>query len=160
MKTWNIGNTTVRNPQRLREALQLFKRTMGSRPFRRAEQQEYLNELVRSNLVDSARNTEGDDGGRKFASAFKQLGFVTDWSRGQLWNMTGVGTLLVEHPELEEIIFLRQLLKYQIPSPLENGSTVIGFRVRPFRLLLRFLPVDGYSQPALIAFPQPRLPVL
>ncbi len=22
MKTWNIGNTTVRNPQRLREALQ------------------------------------------------------------------------------------------------------------------------------------------
>lgn len=43
MKTWNIGNTTVRNPQRLREALQLFKITMSGRPFRRAEQQEYLN---------------------------------------------------------------------------------------------------------------------
>ncbi|MGH2494715.1 MAG: AlwI family type II restriction endonuclease [Ktedonobacteraceae bacterium] len=139
MKTWNIGNTTVRNPQRLREALQLFKITMDGRSFGRVEQQEYLNELVRSNLVDSARNTEGDDGGRKFASAFKQLGFVTNWSRGQSWNMTGVGTLLVEHPELEETIFLRQLLKYQIPSPLENGSTVRGFRVRPFRLLLRFL---------------------
>lgn len=139
MKTWNIGNTTVRNPQRLREALQLFKMTMDGRIFGRAGQQEYLNELVRSNLVDSARNTEGDDGGRKFGSAFKQLGFVTDWSRGQLWHMTDVGTLLVEHPELEETIFLRQLLKYQIPSPLENGKSVSGFNVRPFRLLLRFL---------------------
>ncbi|HLL78900.1 MAG TPA: AlwI family type II restriction endonuclease [Ktedonobacteraceae bacterium] len=43
MKTWNIGNTTVRNPYRLRAALQLFRTTMGGRRFGRAEQQEYLN---------------------------------------------------------------------------------------------------------------------
>jgi hypothetical protein len=136
MKTWNIGNTTVRNPYRLREALQLFRAKMNGRSFRREEQQEYLNELVRAELVDSERAKEGDDGGRKFASAFKQLGFVTDWSRGKLWEITPVGTLLIEHPDLEENIFLRQLLKYQIPSPLEPVS---GFQLRPFRLLLRFL---------------------
>lgn len=139
MKTWNIGNTTVRNPYRLREALQLFRIKMGGRPFRREEQQEFLNELVKAGLVDSDRVVEGDDGGRKFASAFKQLGFVTDWERGKSWDMTPVGTMLIEHPELEELIFLRQLMKYQIPSPLESGKRVEGFHVRPFRLLLRFL---------------------
>jgi hypothetical protein len=167
MKTWNIGNTTVRNPQRLREALQLFRTKMGGRPFAKAEQQEFLNELVKAGLVDSKRTTEddiadlvgaelvaeddeidivdsehitkGDDGGRKFASAFKQLGFVTDWSRGKAWNVTSVGKMLIEHPELEEVIFLRQLMKYQIPSPLEKGRRIEGFNVRPYRLLLRFL---------------------
>jgi AlwI restriction endonuclease len=139
MKTWNIGNTTVRNPYRLREALQLFRTKMGGRPFRREEQQEFLNELVKAELVASDRAVEGDDGGRKFASAFKQLGFVTDWERGKSWDMTPVGTMLIEHPELEELIFLRQLMKYQIPSPLESGKRVEGFHVRPLRLLLRFL---------------------
>ena len=139
MRTWNIGNTTVRNPYRLREALQLFRTKMGGRPFGKAEQQEYLNELVRAGLVDSDRAVEGDDGGRKFASAFKQLGFVTDWSRARSWEMTSVGLTLIEHPELEEVLFLRQLLKYQIPSSLEIGSRLEGFHLRPFRLLLRFL---------------------
>lgn len=50
---------------------------MSGRPFRRPEQQEFLNELVQAGLVDSSRSVEGDDGGRKFASAFKQLGFTT-----------------------------------------------------------------------------------
>lgn len=112
---------------------------MGGRSFGRAEQQEYLNELVRAGLVDSERAVEGDDGGRKFASAFKQLGFVTDWERGRAWEMTPVGMRLLEHPELEEDVFLRQLLKYQIPSSLEKGSRVEGFHLRPFRLILRFL---------------------
>ena len=112
---------------------------MSGRPFGRPEQQEYLNELVRAGIVDSDRLVEGADGGRKFASAFKQLGFVTDWERGRAWGVTPVGTRLLEHPELEEDVFLRQLLKYQIPSPLERGSRVEGFHLRPYRLLLRFL---------------------
>jgi len=112
---------------------------MGGRPFKRAEQQEFLNELVNAGLVDSPRAVGGDDGGRKFASAFKQLGFVTDWERGKSWDVTSVGAMLIAHPELEELIFLRQLLKYQIPSPLESSFRVQGFRLRPFRLLLRFL---------------------
>jgi hypothetical protein len=87
MKTWNIGNTTVRNPQRLREALQLFRTKMGGRPFRKAEQIEFQGAMIDAGLVDSTRYG-GDDGGRKFASAFKQLGFITDWSKGQLWQMT------------------------------------------------------------------------
>lgn len=138
MRIWNIGNTTVRNPSRLRKALELFVATMSGRPFRIAEQLEFQQAMIEAGLVESER-TEGDDGGRKFASAFKQLGFITDWSRGKSWNVTEVGRLLIDHPNMEETIFLRQLLKYQIPSPLESGSRVEGFNLRPFRLFLSFL---------------------
>jgi len=139
MKIWNMGNTTARNPLRLREALQLFVARMSERPFRKQEQLEFQNAMINAGLVESERREEGDDGGRKFASAFKQLGFVEDWSYGRSWKVTPVGTLLIEHPELEETIFLRQLLKYQIQSPLEGDSRTRGFHLRPFRLLLRFL---------------------
>ena len=139
MQIWNMGNTTARNPLRLREALQLFVARMSGRPFTRQEQQEFQNAMIDAGLVESERREEGDDGGRKFASAFKQLGFVQDWSRGRNWNVTPVGTLLIEHPELEETIFLRQLLKYQIQSPLEGDLRTRDFHLRPFRLLLRFL---------------------
>jgi hypothetical protein len=139
MKIWNMGNTTARNPLRLREALQLFVARMSERPFRKQEQLEFQNAMIDAGLVESERREEGDDGGRKFASAFKQLGFVEDWSYGRSWKVTPVGTLLIEHPELEETVFLRQLLKYQIQSPLEGDSRTRGFHLRPFRLLLRFL---------------------
>jgi hypothetical protein len=137
MKTWNIGNTTVRNPQRIGEALRLFTRKMSGRPFTRTEQIEFQGELIDAGLIDSDRR-DGDDGARKFASAFKQLGFITDWSRGKAWTVTDVGKNYLAHPETEDYTFLRQLLKYQLPSPLEESRTK-GFAVRPFRLLLKFL---------------------
>jgi hypothetical protein len=37
MKTWNIGNTTVRNPERIVDALQRFLSTMQGRPFGKRE---------------------------------------------------------------------------------------------------------------------------
>lgn len=135
MKTWNIGNTTVRNPERLRDVLILFESKMTGRPFRKQEQTEFQNHMIDAKLVDSDRRN-GDDGARKFASAFKQLGFVSDWSRGKSWEVTEAGKQLIANPNIEANIFLKQLLKYQIPSPLENQK---GFRLRPFRVLLQFL---------------------
>lgn len=137
MKTWNIGNTTIRNPQRTYEILKLFIDKMKGRPFRLPEQLEFQVELIKSKLIDSER-ISGADSGRKFPSAFKQLGFISDWSRGKAWSLTPVGASYLTHPEIEDTIFLRQLLKYQIPSPLEKRGTE-GFNLRPFRLLLRLL---------------------
>ncbi len=90
MNVWNIGNTTVRNPERLRDALALFWERMQGRPFDRDAQREYQGHMIRAGLVKSDR-FDGDDGGRKFGSAFKQLGFVTDWAKGREWTLTGVG---------------------------------------------------------------------
>jgi hypothetical protein len=137
MKTWNIGNTTVRNPERLREALRLFRDKMSGRPFGKKQQLEFQGHMIDAGLVDSSRRG-GDDGARKFASAFKQLGFVDDWSRGKVWKLTKVGETLLANPNIESTIFLRQLLKHQIPSPLEKIGTE-GFNLRPFRLFLKFL---------------------
>ena len=137
MDVRNIGNTTVRNPRRLREALELFSTRMEGRPFRLAEQIEFQGHMIDAGLVKSGRY-DGDDGGRKFGSAFKQLGFVTDWSHGKDWKVTPVGHALIQHPALEETIFLRQLLKYQITSPLEDSRTA-RFHLRPFWLILRLL---------------------
>ncbi len=81
MLTWNIGNTTARNPARLRPALQLFMRTMSGRPFGKPEQQEFLNELIAAGMVDSDRTTGGSDGGRKFASAF-----LLHWRVGTMYK--------------------------------------------------------------------------
>lgn len=137
MKTWNIGNTTVRNPERIREVLILFNSKMIGRPFGKKEQTEFQGYMIDSGLVDSDRRT-GDDGARKFASAFKQLGLVTDWSKGKQWELTSVGRHMIESPNMGPNIFLRQLLKYQIPSPLEKTGTD-GFNLRPYRLFLKFL---------------------
>ena len=76
MKTWNIGNTTVRNPERLRDALILFNSKMSGRPYRIQEQIEFQGYMIDAKLVDLERRG-GDDGARKFASAFKQLGFMS-----------------------------------------------------------------------------------
>src|SRR3989454_4960783 len=66
MKIWNMGNTTARNPLRLREAVQLFVARMSERPFRKQEQLEFQNAMIDAGLVESERREEGDDGG--FAS--------------------------------------------------------------------------------------------
>lgn len=137
MLTWNIGNTTIRNPERIREALKLFVEKMSGRPFGLTEQLDFQRHMIEAGLVDSKRY-DGDDGARKFASAFKQLGFVTDWARGTSWHVTSVGQYLIDNPGVEDIIFLRQLLKYQLPSPLETRGTA-SFSLRPFWMLLKFL---------------------
>lgn len=139
MKTWNIGNTTVRNPQRLREALVLFNLKMSGRPYRKQEQLEFQGHMIDAGLVESdRRGQEGDDGARKFASAFKQLGFISDWSKGKDWYLTEAGKVLIEKPNIENTVFLRQLLKYQLPSALEKDGTS-EFSLRPFRVFLKFL---------------------
>lgn len=143
MLTWNIGNTTVRNPQRILAALPLFAAAMGGRPFDKAAQHAFQDLMVTNGLVevkpDAAAKPDYESGARKFASCFKQLGFITDWSAKQPWRLTPVGTVLLAHPELVDTLFLRQLLKYQIPSPLEEEGRSGSLRLRPFRLLLRFL---------------------
>jgi hypothetical protein len=140
VKTWAIGNTTVRNPRRIGEALRLFAISMGGRPFNGEAQRAFQDLMIAEGLVaarpDAADKQDYASGARKFASCFKQLGLVTDWAKGREWILTSVGRTLLTHPELEETLFLRQMLKYQLPSPLEREQ---GLHLRPFRLLLRFL---------------------
>lgn len=145
---WHIGNTTVRTPYRLAEALRaLLGSTLNGNLSGSTQEQAFAAFLHHNQIADVPRIEEGGnaaDLGRKWRSALSQLGFITP----QLTRGTQSGTidenlvpLVVDLEELsgrpfevtpngkrlaagESIVqqqecFLRSLVSYQIPSILE-----------------------------------------
>lgn len=140
LTVWNIGNTTVRNPERLPSGLRVFADTMNGAVFARSvdAQERYWSELAAAEVVETSSENERASGGRKWFAVLKQLGFVhLDATTGRA-AVTAVGHNLLDHPELLDIIFLRQLMKYKIGSPLERTSTA-GLYFRPFVTFLKML---------------------
>ncbi|WP_189090841.1 AlwI family type II restriction endonuclease [Deinococcus ruber] len=93
--------------------------------------------LLKAGLIVSESENERASLGRKWFAAFKQLGFVhlDDLNAARL---TAVGWEVLNHPELIDLIFLRQLLKYKLGSPVERTRTD-GLEFRPFVVLLKLL---------------------
>lgn len=78
---WHIGNTTVRTPYRLAEALRVLTSSPLAGNLSGRDQEQAFAELLHySDVVEVARISEGADAsdlGRKWRSALSQLGFVT-----------------------------------------------------------------------------------
>lgn len=141
MKHWNLGNTTVRNPDRIREALLVFKRNFEGKKFSEDQQLKYFNKLLSSGIIesDSVSNRTKEISGRKWAACFNQLGLAKAWkSKGNI-EITDAGNALIDPQIIEEDIFLRQFLKYKLPSEIEKGSLYEGFDVNPFFVILKLL---------------------
>ncbi len=162
---WHIGNTTVRTPYRLQEALRVLQDSPLNGNIKGREQEnDFAVLLHREGVVSAPRVLESKDAsdlGRKWRAALSQLGFITpalsrDPSRG------GVDAKLLPFteslPELSgrpfeitpngyrlsrsELItaqqecFLRALASYRIPSILEkNRYKCKSFS--PLRFILR-----------------------
>jgi hypothetical protein len=143
MKTWNIGNTTVRNPERIRRGLQVFAdHFVGHRWDADAEDRFYRALIDAEVYVPQGgvvKATSTGQTGRKWASAFKQLGFARVGRRSGPVELTAVGEELLKDEASTEDVFLRQLLKYHLPSPIEPRTRNDGFDVYPFRLTLGIL---------------------
>ncbi|MGO8683521.1 MAG: AlwI family type II restriction endonuclease [Thermoleophilia bacterium] len=143
MKTWNIGNTTVRNPERIRHALQVFADHFVGHKWDADAEERFYRALVEAEVYapqgGAVKATSTGQAGRKWASAFKQLGFARVGRRAGLVELTAVGEELLRDELSTEDVFLRQLLKYHLPSPLEPRTRSDGFDVYPFRLTLRIL---------------------
>lgn len=143
MKTWNIGNTTVRNPERLRSGLQVFADHFVGRKWDADAEERFYRALVEADVYvpgeRPVKPTSTGQTGRKWASAFKQLGFARVGRRAGLVELTAVGEALLRDETSTNDIFLRQLLKYHLPSPIEPRTRNDGFDVYPFRLTLRIL---------------------
>lgn len=139
MTTWNIGNTTVRNPARLLDGLRVFSDQMEGSQFEAnaAEQERYWHGLLKAEVIESVSEDERTSQARKWYAALRQLGFVRLDDSGHVY-VTAVGRALMEHPETTDLIFLRQLLKYKLESPVER-TRLNGYAFRPFITLLRFL---------------------
>lgn len=115
--SWTIGNTTVRNPERLMEALRIFKEYIEGKSWDEKSQEEFLQVLIDRGLykpLEKKTREEIERHGRIWGSVPKKLGFIhVEGKKGKL-SITSVGNALLEDKYLEEEIYLRQLLKLQI----------------------------------------------
>lgn len=154
-KVWNLGNTTVRNPNRLRDGLILLSEEFNGRLYGAVQEENFSRRLNEVGIIDS-EGTSPDWFGRKWRSAFVKLGFITEkFSQKQKaitqklsedfgftdagYEVTPAGRLLIGADSLGAIedIFTRQLIQHEISSPLE-GSFPAG-SMKPFILFLQVL---------------------
>lgn len=155
MKAWHIGNTTVRSPFRLRDAVKaLSDSSLLGNLYGRDNEHAFSVLLLNNGVLQSPRLAEGkqaDDLGRKWRSALTQLGFLVPRFTKILdvavlipgfslreGIITPSGRLLIEAesvPAIQEV-FLRSLVAYQIPSVLETS-----YECKPFKPLIHVLTV-------------------
>lgn len=170
---WNIGNTTVRNPKRIENALKVFVDEGFSGNAKGSEREARLHAKLKEREVLEFDGVASDWNGRKWRAAFYQLGFVS-YERYRIgedrlttselftriglptistgYELTPAGQKLIEAttvPEIEEI-YARQFVCYELPNSLE-GSFPEG-KMKPFILLLQVLNLlrdggyDGLSK--------------
>lgn len=157
---WNIGNTTVRNPKRIENALKVFVEEGFSGNVKGSERESRLHGKLKEREVLEFEGEPSDWNGRKWRAAFYQLGFISyeryrvgddRLNTEELFNRIGLpairsgydltpaGRKLIDAnsiPEIEEI-YTRQFVCHELPNSLE-GSFPVG-KMKPFILLLQVL---------------------
>lgn len=137
MKTWNLGNTTVRNPERIKAGLGLLKKHFDGKVFDLAAQKSFFDVLLEAKIIegDPAQEKNKAASGRKWQSVCNKLGLVTRSSRvNGVLTVTEAGNALLNEESLASDVFLRQMLKVQLPSPTEEHLEDAS--VHPFFLVL------------------------
>lgn len=147
---WHIGNTTVRTPYRLAEALRCLENSPYNGNLGGKEQEHsFAAHLHNQGVVHAPRiiaNEDSSDLGRKWRAALMQLGFITPKLSSQFssngideellpfiiegiplsgrpYEITPNGHRLAHAQALsaQQECFLRSFLSYQIPSQLESN---------------------------------------
>lgn len=140
VKSWNIGNTSVRNPERIRAGLRVFAEGFAGGPWDEKVEELFFAALVEQGVYvptgEAVKDTTAGQGGRKWASAFKQLGFATVGRRTGT-SLTPVGAALLQPNADVADIFLRQLLKQHLCSPIDRAGK--DFDVHPLRMTLKVM---------------------
>lgn len=145
---WNIGNTSVRNPWRIQNGLRLFAAEFSGNLDGKERERAFVERLVESGLVASEEPTDWH--GRKFRSCFAKMGFATAKDdtykkrggdvtlarirerlpelRGFPYELTPAGKRLLAAASQAAIgdAFLRQLIRLEIPSPIEKQRLAVG----------------------------------
>lgn len=163
---WHFGNTTVRNPQRIRDGLIVLQNSMLAGNLI-GKQQEILFADALDNagvIVIANKDRDYSDMGRKWRACFSQLGFITHkFSRNvnsnqidevinevrKEYNITGLtgrpyeitpsGQRMIDAESVQQQneCMLRALLAYQIPSVIEPRNGTSAFC--PFVFILQVL---------------------
>ena len=177
---WHIGNTTVRTPYRLAEALKVLAASPLAGNLSGREQEQAFAELLHeSDVVEVARIADGEDAsdlGRKWRSALSQLGFITpqltrgiasgtpdpslveavegiEGLTGRAYEITQNGLRLASSESViqQQECFLRSLATYRIPSVIETRYKTEQFSPLAFVLDV-FNELDSKGEEARISF--------
>lgn len=154
-KVWNIGNTTVRNPKRIENALRVFVEEGFSGNAKGSEVEARLHAKLKEREILEYDGEPSDWAGRKWRAAFYQLGFIS-YDRYELnisdyfqninipsitkpFELTPAGRKLIEAKSIPEIdeIYTRQFACLELPNSLEGGFP--EGKMKPFILLLQVL---------------------
>jgi hypothetical protein len=147
-RAWYLGNTTVREAQRLRAGLTVLAASPLNGNLEGRERETAFAWLLNDNeVLRIQREPDEDisDLGRKWRAAMMQLGFITPDSKRLAENeladvlpysVTENGKRLIASESLpaQQECFLRSLLAYQLPSTLETFAAQGPFS--PLRLVL------------------------
>jgi hypothetical protein len=150
-RAWYLGNTTVREAQRLRAGLTaLAGSPLEGNLDGRERERAFAILLSDAEVVRIQRGPEEDfsDMGRKWRAAMMQLGFITpnserlaenDLSRVVPFSITENGRRFIDSTSLpaQQECFLRSLLALQLPSPVESFPAAAPFS--PLRIVLDIL---------------------
>lgn len=156
MDIWHVGNTTVRTPYRLRDALRVIKTSLLEGRLS-GRDQEYAfakalhdNEVLFSKKIENGeRDSSVESLGRKWRVALSQLGFLTpnfskkDLEKLELNNYKafaiteqGEAFAASETIQGQQECLLRSLMAYTVPSLVETKYKFSQFSPLRFVLLL------------------------
>ena len=151
---WNLGNTTLRNPNRIEQGLDLFAKEFQGN-IRGEEQETLFAKRLNEEGIVSSGGTYSAFLARKWRNAFVKLGFATENKkivkdtlanekpdlklRGLEYEITPAGKRLINASSIGAIhdVYLRQLVQHEIPSPIEKGFP--KGQLKPFILLTEVL---------------------
>ncbi|MCG2712379.1 MAG: AlwI family type II restriction endonuclease [Candidatus Omnitrophica bacterium] len=160
---WTIGSTTVRNPDRLRDGLQILKDSFENQKWNTSQQERFFNLLCEKGVYEAPKegateitSPRKQEHARKWISVLNQLGFCFAYESSEKPALiTKAGTALLGNPEIEDEVFLRQLLKYQKPCvlPKQHGASFSDVSVLPFVVSLRIVhELQGLSKEEISIF--------
>ncbi len=149
-KAWYIGNTTIRNPKRLKDGLKALSLSpLHGNLAGKENELEFAKlldaeEIVRVERLYEDPPRDASDVGRKWRAALMQLGFLKPSFADRPFTITQNGLRLISANSLpaEQECFLRALLAHQIPSPIESFPEPV---FSPLRIVLEVISGLGES---------------
>lgn len=129
--------TSPRTPEKMIPEVDLLAKNFTGKKWNSETQTQFMQLLCEENFFHGSGNNDPAFSARdRINRAPKSLGFVVLSPTVQL---TSAGKALISAKRKEEV-FLRQLLKFQIPSPYHNPSeNAASFFVKPYLEILRLV---------------------
>lgn len=136
--------TSPRSPEKMLPEIELLYTKFNGKPWNKTTQEQFIDVLAKSNFFEGV----GSPKDKSFSArdrinrAPKAMGFI---DLSPHISLTDAGKALVYGNRPQEV-FLRQLLKFQLPSPyhIENTNNKGTFYIRPYLEILRLVRHLGY----------------